>query len=252
MYEIVLRQSSPVGESELRISMSTAGHPATRAGDFLEDSDMALRWLATVIVSAALLGACGDDEKKATDAGTDAGEAGKGGNGGTGGTPAEPIQCGATECAPPVVTLPEGGIPDSPIPITPDIIASFGFGPENCCAGANKDICGVTQSSLIMDGSCLERDQPGRPAPADECPAGSATIMTFELPLMGCCRPDNKCGVDLGLLGVGCLETTEAARIQGMGGGAAGMFDASLPVIEPKDCVYAPSSDDAGTEDAGR
>jgi hypothetical protein len=213
---------------------------------------MALRWLSVLVLGAALLGACGDDTTKAAkDAGTDSGPtAGKGGGGGggTGGTAPEAIMCGTTKCDPPEIAVPDGGLMFGGMTVSPALIAMFGVGPENCCAGAKQDICGVTQSMLIMDGTCLERTQAGRTSKETECPGSTTSIMGFDLPLTGCCRPDNKCGIDLGILGVGCLERTEAGRIGMMG---ASMTDAALPDLSAKSCVYAPATGDGGSDDAG-
>jgi hypothetical protein len=204
-----------------------------------------------VILGAALLGACGDDKKTATDSGTDSGKEPVKDSG----TENMNVMCGKNTCTPPEIMLPaDGGIMIGGMTIDPSLIASAGFGPVACCTTDMK--CGVTQPMLIMDGSCLEQNQEGRPAKEAECPGQSTDLMGFKLMQGGCCRPDNKCGIDLGILGVGCLERTEAARIAGMGGGGAlpfdaGMFDASVPMLEAKSCVYMPSKDDGGSGDAG-
>ncbi len=194
---------------------------------------MALRWLSVVILGAALLGACGDDSgSKAKDAGNN-NDAGK--------TPAKDagpamITCGASKCTAPPIMLPAN------IPISADVLAAAGFTTEVCCAGAaSAQVCGVTQSSLIPDGSCLAQGQVGRAANSEaECPSQSTTIMGFPFMTTGCCRKDNKCGVDLGLIGVGCLENSEANRISGMG---ALMSDAAVPMLPIKSCDYASPAD---------
>lgn len=214
---------------------------------------MGRRFLTVVALGAALLGACGDDDKKpAKDAGMDSGMDSGGGTAGTkadSATPPDMIMCDAKQCTTPEVMLPDGFMVMG-IPVTPELLVSFGYGPQVCCAGDGEDICGVTQPTLIPSGECLEQNQLGRPSSEAECPAPEQglSVMGFELPLTTCCRADDKCGIDLGILGVGCLENTELTRI-GMMGGA--MTDAAPPMFDAKACTYELTSNDGGAEDAG-
>lgn len=209
---------------------------------------MEKRWFGVLFVAVALLGsACGDDEEKsAKDAGTDSGSAGTGaGTGGTGGTGGETLACGTATCMAPELDL--SGIPGlDGLPID---LGAQGFGPEVCCAGEDKDVCGVTQSMLIPSGECLAQGQEGEPNAA--CPNEEQMISVFgfpfSLPLTGCCKATNECGVDLSILGVGCLERTEASRIGMMG---AAQADASLDALEAIPCVFG-GADDGGVDDAG-
>jgi hypothetical protein len=213
---------------------------------------MHMRWLTLVLVSAVALAACSSDKKKSTppatkDAGTDSGRADSGSTPTTdAGSTATTIMCGTKSCTAPTPNLsglvPDGGI--GGIMVTPDLLAMFGFSPMVCCSGASKDVCGVTQSMLIPDGTCVDQMQPGKPNAV--CPTENTSVMGLPLPLKGCCKPSNKCGVDLGILGVGCLERTEFSKL-GMG---VPPTDGGMPLPTYKAIACDYSGDSTGT-DAG-
>ncbi len=71
---------------------------------------------------------------------------------------------------------------------------------EPCCT--DDGACG---GSLM--GECTELEQPGDPDIA--CPLHAATVV-----LLGCCRPDGKCGL-MSTLGFGCVERTQLATYAG-------------------------------------
>jgi hypothetical protein len=153
----------------------------------------------------------------------------------------EPVMfmCEATEC-----TVPELDISTLNLPpimgfeITPELIADMGYAPMGCCVDETK--CGVTQEMLFGGGFCAEQDQPGEPD--TECPSESASVMgLITIPLEGCCRPDTKCGVNLDLIGVGCVERTQAAMIEIMG-----MTLPDAGMIEEITCVPGAEMSDAG------
>jgi hypothetical protein len=214
---------------------------------------MHTRWLTLVLVSTVALAACSSDKKKSNppatkDAGTDSGPSDSGSTVPTdSGSTAMTIMCGTKSCTAPTPNLsgiaPDGGSIGG-FMITPDLLAMFGFGPMVCCTP--KNLCGVTQSMLIPDGTCVEQTQTGKPDKA--CPNESTTVMGFPIPLNGCCKPNNKCGVDLGILGVGCLERTEASKLGMMAPPTDGGMP--LPTYKAIACSYTGGSTDAGT-DAG-
>jgi hypothetical protein len=174
------------------------------------------------------------------DSGVDSGRADSGSTPATdSGTAATMITCGTKSCTAPMVNLPDGGI--GGLVITPDQLAMV-VSPMVCCSGASKDVCGVTQSTVIPDGTCVEQMQKG--APNAVCPAQSVTVMGLAVPLKGCCKPSNKCGVDVGILGVGCLERTEFSKIGMMAAVADGGMP--LPALQVITCDYTAGSTDAG------
>lgn len=73
-----------------------------------------------------------------------------------------------------------------------------------CCAGTNGDKCGsdLTAAHALLaaiPAVCEEQNQPGT---ADtSCP--SMTLPVVNLPVTGCCRPDNTCGLNLDLTSLG-------------------------------------------------
>jgi len=90
-----------------------------------------------------------------------------------------------------------------------------------CCAGASGDKCGLDTSLLEQLGIrfpevCQEKNQPG--AEDANCPKQTFTIMTFNLSIPGCCRPNGKCGYLANKIGVpgvaevqfdlGCVDST--------------------------------------------
>lgn len=206
---------------------------------------LALLW---IVAGCGLALGCGDsdggdaDAAVAQDAGHDAGDPPPFMPIDSGTAPAEAMEfmCEETMC-----TVPELDITSLMLPaimgfeITPELIASMGYGPMGCCVDGNK--CGVTQEMLFGTGFCAEQGQVGEPD--TECPDEAADIMgLITVNLVGCCRSDNKCGVDLDLIGVGCVEREEASMIQIMG-----MSLPNADTITALDCVYGASMSDAGT-----
>jgi len=205
---------------------------------------VALLWMASGCVLA--LG-CGDSDGGTPDAGEEKEDAGHD----AGHTPPPPrIDSGSTDpeamefmCEDTMCTVPE--IDTSSLPaimgmtITPELIASMGYGPTGCCVDDTK--CGVTQEMLFGSGFCAEQAQVGEPNTV--CPDEEASLLGFlTLDLLGCCRSDNKCGVNLDLIGVGCVERTEAAMIEVMG-----MTLPNADMITAIDCTFSDNTSDAGT-----
>lgn len=178
-------------------------------------------WLASALCVA--LG-CGDSDGGKPDASTpDAGH-----DAGMDDTPPiNQVDSGSSEpepmefmCEQTMCTVPSLNIESLMLPpimgfeVTPELIESMGFGPMGCCVDGDK--CGVTQEMIFGAGFCAEQDQAGEPS--TECPNEEAELLgLITLNLEGCCRTDNKCGLNLDLIGVGCVEREEAAMIQIMG-----------------------------------
>jgi hypothetical protein len=83
----------------------------------------------------------------------------------------------------------------------------------SCCVG---DKCGI--SIDLLGDQCIEQGQPGKPDPT--CP--TQNIQGF--PLQGCCKPNNMCGVQDPLFGLGCVDPSEFGGPAGppCGGGGTG------------------------------
>jgi hypothetical protein len=167
---------------------------------------------------------------------------------GTGMTP-QTVTCGGQTCSAPqldIGALLGGG--GGALPIPPGLLDGFTAGLlQGCCTEADM-ACGVQSDTFLGGVGCLEREQPGTPSEA--CPDIDITInvMVLSLPLtlQGCCRSeDNLCGLDLGLLGVGCLELTVADQIQIMGTVEDAGLTGSVACVPGQD-------GDAGAEDAGQ
>ncbi len=166
-----------------------------------------LKKIACTAFAVGLLGAgawgCGDDtaEDDAPAAGTSAAGAGgtsggaggtsggaggtsggaggaSGGSGGAGGMAAT-VPCGTATCSP-------GTLSGMPAPA--------------CCDMDSGMVCGLAYNAM---GGCEGLMQPGTDDPS--CPTELSTIMTN---LVGCCKPDGKCGVRSGQL-MGCVERTD-------------------------------------------
>jgi hypothetical protein len=205
--------------------------------------------VVAVLAALALVQGCGDSDADAPeDAGMDSGKETtpppmRDASVNTG---PEEFMCGQTMCTVPELNIESLDIPPiMGIEITPETIANMGYGPMGCCVGDNEDVCGVTQNQLFGTGFCAEQDQEGRP---DEgCPSESADLLgLLTIDLKGCCRFNNTCGVDLGIIGVGCVEREEAAMIEIMG-----MALPDAGAIEAIDCTYDNSAMDGGVDDAG-
>jgi hypothetical protein len=80
------------------------------------------------------------------------------------------------------------------------------FAPEHCCT--EGDACGVSNATLFHADACFERDAPGEPNAA--CPDAQVGMGGLGFSLRGCCRPDQRCGLELELqgydMGAGCVE----------------------------------------------
>jgi hypothetical protein len=205
---------------------------------------LALLWM---MAGCGLVLGCGDSDGGETDAGDkDAGHD-------AGYTPPRPrVDSGSQDpepmefmCEDTMCTVPELDTSNLSIPaimgmvITPELIASMGFGPMGCCVEDSK--CGVTQEGLFGSGFCAEQGQVGEPD--TDCPDEQADIMGLvTVDLIGCCRSDGKCGINLDLIGVGCVERTEAAMIEIMG-----MTLPNADMIEAIDCTFGAGGSDAGT-----
>ena len=82
-----------------------------------------------------------------------------------------------------------------------------------CCTADQR--CGVAYT-LVFGAGCIERDEPGKPDAA--CPDQNSIFSPLFPPLTGCCRPDNKCGLNAAT-GGGCTERSAAwaAMVDGFG-----------------------------------
>jgi len=100
------------------------------------------------------------------------------------------------------------------------VVPNVGLTLGGCCMG---DVCGVQMdvpsTVLPIAGGCQPRNQPGSYNPS--CGSFSTPAGT----LSGCCRPDGTCGVDLGIIGVGCTQII-AGQIEFCGFGAGGVAGA--------------------------
>ena len=138
-----------------------------------------------VVGFASLPTGCGGDAEPSPE-----GTGGKGSGGkptmtddGTGGAPAGSVPCGEKNCV-----VPEGAT-----------------GPA-CCKDAFNSTCGVKTGDSCTD--------PPKPPPTG-CPAIPG-FMGFNI--TACCTPAGQCGVDLTMLGQGCVDlATALAMAQSMG-----------------------------------
>jgi hypothetical protein len=189
--------------------------------------------MSLTLVSLVSVSACGDDDS--TDKPSDAPKAGSaavggGGKGGAGGakpasggstssstTPTDmmSVACGSTTCQ----------AAAGPIP---------GFATA-CCADESTSTCGMS----VMGNPC------SKPVQGDmRCPP--VDIMGFIM-LPSCCTPDDKCGIDASMFGMGgCVDLKSAAdQAASMGGGMG--FTIMFP--SPRSC--SGGGGDAGAADAG-
>ena len=88
----------------------------------------------------------------------------------------------------------------------PDSVA-YGNNFAGCClpdGSCGVELGGTSNLAVSDDGTrslptgCQARDQVGVPDPT--CPS------LYSGNLAGCCRPDNTCGADVGILGLGCVQ----------------------------------------------
>lgn len=215
--------------------------------------------------------ACGDDSTSKTDAGMDAGagtggSGGSGGSGGTGGTSATAMtfECGATMCTTPEFMIPPGllgGADGGMSAIPPQLAGLLGSGASicelamtcstGCCIDDTK--CGVKNPALTGP-DCVEQNQPGEAsAQCPEVPVVlvSAIVSTLAggpiaVPIPGCCRTDGKCGLDLGYLGMGCVERSAAAL-----GTDVTPPDGGTAMLESIPCTPGAGGNDGGADDGG-
>ncbi len=231
---------------------------------------MQLRSFGFLVVAAILIAACGSSKTStpSADAGpakkdsavapkTDAGPTKKdAGPKKDAAVASTTITCAAKTCTAPRLDL-SSLIAAAPAQfaamITPSAEARLGYAPEVCCNGTAKDKCGVTNATIIPDGTCEEQNQPGKTTtlcPTENMTFSVPTMGALPVPMKGCCKPSNKCGVDVSLMGAGCVQRTEMSRIQRM---AKPTGDAAVPVaLLDINCDYASIvvPTDAGTHDA--
>jgi DNA-binding beta-propeller fold protein YncE len=110
-----------------------------------------------------------------------------------------PPSCGETECS------------------QLDDTATF-LGAGQCCT--DKGQCGAQ-----FGGECQPRDQIGVADHA--CPTERVASVRAD----GCCRTDNRCGVDLSSIGMGCVAREDAPGVS-LGAKACGTSGATLPDYE--------------------
>lgn len=122
-------------------------------------------------------------------------------------------------------------------PCDPPTAAAMQLGLRSCCRGFGDDECGLT----FGDGSlCLPRMIPGRPDSA--CSGVSANGSRLE----GCCRPDARCGLSAGPLGLGCVAREEI--LAELGAGSAEAVACTYACEDDADCGVG-TNDFVCTED---
>jgi hypothetical protein len=161
--------------------------------------------LLTFAFAFAGSGGCGsssDDDTNVVTAGSGARPAGSGGRtgaaavgagGGIGGSStATSVVCGSTTCQ------------------SDPLLSAF---VSACCADANTSTCGMT----AVGGTCAP------PAVSDpRCP-GVNFMGAFML--ASCCTPDDQCGIDSAMFGLGCMSLDQASNSgSSFGFGGAGIF----------------------------
>ena len=137
--------------------------------------------------------------------------------GGTGG-----IYTGPTQC----VSSKDMSIEYCPSPITPI---------DTCCTADNH--CGIQIASdpvptnVPFRGGCQRLNQVGTPDP--NCPSFTQLLNAPNgIAIPGCCRPDGTCGLDLSLLGAGCVQSQKGGAPMACGVYDAGAPDASPPPVD--------------------
>lgn len=224
--------------------------------------------LGMSLVFACVLAACGDDSGGGgKDAGDDAGYvppvSKKDAGGDSGSTATGSFMC-ATACTTPEFMIPPGllgGADGGMSAIPPQLAGLLGSGASicdlamtcntGCCTGDNK--CGVKNPALTGPG-CVEQNQPGEAsAQCPEVPVVlvSAIVSTLAggpiaVPIPGCCRTDGQCGLDLGYLGMGCVERSEAAL-----GTDVTPPDGGTAMLESIPCTPGAGGNDGGADDGG-
>ena len=175
---------------------------------------MARSLRTSTLVAVLAAAACGDADDEASptgsmdagasvgpsDAGQDAASVGDAG-----------LVCGADEriCEAPEFdfgALVDAGVtmigPIDITALTPEQIGTL-VQPTPCCTA--EGACGVTEPSLLGGGDCFALDQPG--VQDGQCPDEALEVVSgVSIPVPGCCKPTNECGLDLNPLGVGCAE----------------------------------------------
>lgn len=147
---------------------------------------------------------------------------------------------GALQCTVPELNvdfLKDAGITMlGPLPID---LAGEVVMPQGCCTKDDK--CGASVPMLTPTGECFEQNQVGDQD--GQCPDEVLTIdANTKIPIPGCCKPSNECGLDLSPLGVGCGERgVLIGLVSGAGGNLPdGGLQGSLP------CNYGNPDGDAG------
>jgi hypothetical protein len=138
-----------------------------------------------------------------------------------GGTGGGPMQCSAPGSPVAEVCLPPS------LPIT------------TCCTPQGR--CGLqlfpdnmVATNIPLTGGCQPVNQPGYDYPG--CPDLSALVgqPAANATLAACCRYDGTCGLDLGVVGAGCVQSLRAGKPIYCGAPDAGV-DASSPPPTPVD-----------------
>lgn len=209
-----------------------------------------------VLSIASCVASCGDDSGSTGDAGKDAGPVPVAMDAGMDAfvdpfAPPKTFSCpmsggsSALECTVPELNI--GFLKDAGItmlgPLPIDLAGTLVM-PQGCCTDDGK--CGASVPMFGPPDTCLEQHQPGDQD--GQCPDEVLTLdADTKIPLPGCCKPSNECGLDLGPLGLGCGERGFLiSLVPGVGGSLPdGGLQGSLP------CNYGHPGDDGGSDDAG-
>jgi hypothetical protein len=105
-----------------------------------------------------------------------------------------------------------------------------------CCAEEATNMCGLT-SSFVKN----ECKPPAPPHPI--CPSLTIAGATAA----GCCTAMGKCGIDVSIIGMGCIDSSRAGGMTMIGG----MMIEAPPPLECSADGAAATGDDAGVADAG-
>ncbi len=108
-----------------------------------------------------------------------------------------------------------------PCPDQPDAGAALGL--RACCRGTDGSECGLT---FGMGQLCLQRMAPGQPSNA--CPSMGQGALSLD----GCCRPDDRCGLDATGVELGCVAREEI------------LVQIGAPRADPMACQYTCQTDD--------
>ena len=210
-----------------------------------------MRRMPAVFAIACWLVACGDDSGGGDASPADAAVIDAAMDAATDGTkftcPMDGTGSGALQCTVPELNVAffiDAGVKMlGPIPIE---FASSVVMPKGCCTDDGK--CGVTETTLAPGGLCFVQNQPGDKD--GQCPDEVLTLdATTMIPIPGCCKPTNECGLELAPLGIGCAERGLLVGLLTSSGGRLpdGGIEGSLP------CRYGNPGghDDAGSDDGG-